>query len=364
MSFISGCATLPSSGPTGFEIRKAVVTPADNRLGIRIEEVEDAASLPAPPARVIAALPQLSPPPTDMVGPGDVLAISIYEAGVTLFSGATSAEAAGFDPGVKVQTLPQTRVDDNGDIVIPYAGQLHVLGRTIAEVQSQIRAALRGFSQNPQVLVTMREVITNSIIVSGEVAKPGRLILQTNHETLSDSIALAGGYRGNAKDLTLRLVRNNSVVDMRLSDLIESPAADIRAYPGDRLAVILDPRSFSVLGASGRIDQVPFSRPTMSLAEAISVAGGPNPNLGDPAAIFLFRYVPNPKGTMEPVVYHINMMKTGAYFLIQNFRMHDKDVLYFGNARANQPAKVIQLVSQLFSPIATVTSAVQIIHDN
>ena len=65
-----------------------------------------------------------------------------------------------------------------------------------------------------------------------------------------------------------------------------------------------------------------------------------------------------------PKVYHLNMMQTGAYFLAQKVMMQDKDVLYFGNAAANQPSKVIQLISQLFSPILTVTSAVQTVQNS
>jgi len=44
--------------------------------------------------------------------------------------------------------------------------------------------------------------------------------------------------------------------------------------------------------------------------------------------------------------------------------MRDKDILYFGNAGANQPSKLIQLISQLFSPILTVTSAVQTVQNS
>jgi polysaccharide export outer membrane protein len=52
------------------------------------------------------------------------------------------------------------------------------------------------------------------------------------------------------------------------------------------------------------------------------------------------------------------MMNAGSYFVAQRFAMRDKDVLYVGNARANQPSKLIQLVSQLFSPIVAVTSGI------
>ena len=64
------------------------------------------------------------------------------------------------------------------------------------------------------------------------------------------------------------------------------------------------------------------------------------------------------------MVYHLNMMKTLSYFLAQRFVMLDKDVLYFGNAAANQPSKLSQLISQLFSPILTVTSAVQTVQNS
>ncbi|WP_150295305.1 polysaccharide biosynthesis/export family protein [Sphingobium estronivorans] len=359
---LAGCATLPSTGPTGRQIEKSAIAPKEGGA-IQVVQVDTIADVPnAAEALPAALLPELTPPPTDMIGPGDILDINIYEAGVSLFSAQTGS-AVTANPGVQVQKLPPTRVDDLGDITVPYAGTLHVAGITTGEVEAMIRHSLEQMSQNPQVLVTLSQAITNSIIVGGEVGNPGRLVLQTNRETLSDVIALAGGYRGNAKDLTLRVVRNGKSVDFRVNDLIGNSKFDVRAYPGDRLMVISDPRTYSVLGASGKVDQLPFSRSSVSLAEAIANAGGAHPSIGDPAAIFLFRYHRDPQGNEVPVVYHLNMMKAGSYFLAQRFAMQDKDVLYFGTAAANQPSKVIQLISQLFSPILTVTAAVRTIQN-
>ena len=311
------------------------------------------------------SLPDLAPPPTDMVGPGDVLEISIYEAGVSLFgAGQSTVATPAFDPSAKAHTLPPSRVNDDGDIFVPYVGRLHVVGKTISEVEEQVRRSLHGLTQDPQVLITTRDVITNSVIVSGEVSKPGRLVLQTNRETLSDVIALAGGYRGKASELEVRVIRGQGTVEMRMSELLDNPTLDVRAYPGDRVALISNPRTFSVLGGAGRIDQIAFNRSAASLAEAVALAGGSNSSLGDPAAIFVFRYQKDDQGQVRPIVYHINMMRAGSYFLAQNFAMRDKDVLYFGNAQANQPSKLIQLISQLFSPILTVTSAVQVVQNS
>lgn len=357
---LAACATLPSSGPTGSQIQRSL---QDSAAGtpIRLVEVVGAASLPSLPSPVPTQLTNRTPPPTDMVGPGDILDIAIYESGVTLFGGAArlQSESSAFDPSAKVERLPGNRVDDAGDIRLPYAGRLHVAGRTVGEIERAIRAALRGYSQNPQVLVTMREVITNSIIVGGEVNRPGRLVLPTNRETVADAIALAGGYRGEAKDLAIRLQRQERVEQFRLSDAVEGAQENLRVYPGDRISVLKVPLSFSVMGAPGRVELFPFSGPRLSLIEAVAQAGGSNPTFGDPKAIFVFRYVSDADGSEHPVVYHINMMQAGNYLLSQKFAMRDKDVLYVGNARANQPSKLIQLISQLFTPLVTVTSATQ-----
>lgn len=366
LCMLAGCASLPTNGPTGSQLRKslAVLPPS---LPVRVVEVSSIENIPAVNDKSVTAplLPQVPPPPTDLVGPGDVLEISIYEAGVTLFAGAGAAvggstAATGLGAtGAQVQRLPLSRVNDAGEIVIPYAGTLKVAGHTITEIQTMIQRSLRKLSQNPQVLIALSQGITNTVIVSGEVTRPGRLALQTNRERLSDIVALAGGYRGTVRDLAIRVTRGTQMVEVRLDDLNTRPELDIPALPGDRIALLSVPRSFSVLGASGRVEQLPFARSRVSLAEAIAQAGGANPNAGDAAAIFLFRYVPDESGGETPVVYHVNMMKADAYFLTQRFTMRDRDILYFGNAASNRPAKLFQLISQLFTPLVTVTAATQ-----
>jgi len=368
LSGLAGCATLPSSGPTGKQIKKSAAVPKDG-TPIHIVQIQSATDIPVAAGMGAAAsiLPDQAPTPTDMVGPGDILGINIYEAGVALFAndvGASALTQMAATPGVQVRALPPTRIDDLGNITIPYAGKLHVTGLTTGQIEAAIRNALRKLSQNPQVIVTLNQAITNTIIIGGEVAKPGRLVLQTNRESLSDVIALAGGYRGNSKDLMARIIRGATSVDVRINDIVENPALDVGMRPGDRLMLVDDPRTYSIMGASGRVEQVSFRRSSVSLAEAVATAGGTNPNLGDPAAIFLFRYTRDKQNQEVPIVYHLNMMQTGSYFLAQKFTMQDKDVLYFGNAAANQPSKLVQLISQLFSPVLTVTSAVSVIQNS
>ena len=346
-AMVAGCATLPVSGPTG----NAVLHGAGG-AGFRIAEVDRIAALPAVPAPPPLVVDRALAPPTDLIGPGDVIDVQIYEAGVTLFAGGRGMVAnAG---AAQAEHLPAMRVDDAGEIFVPFAGRLRAGGHTTSELAAMIRRALQGLSQDPQVMISIAQSVANSVIVGGEVARPGRLALTTNRETVSDVIALSGGYRGEAKDIAVQITRGRRRLDYRLADVMSGPDRDLRVSPADRVELLKKPQSFAVLGGAGRVEQVNFSAPVLSLAEALALSGGPNPNLGDAKAVFVFRFEAGADGGEQAVVYHINMMNPGNVFLAQRFIMRDKDVLYVGNAAANQPSKLIQLVSQLFSPIVAV----------
>jgi len=359
---LAGCASLPSSGPTGTEIRRAAVAPA-GQLPFTLIEMQTAEQLPPPPVIPSSTLAAMPPRPTDLLGPGDVLHISVYEAGVSLFGNAMRASqiggAATIDTSSSAEKLPPVRVDDYGYIKVPFVGRIRAAGRTAAELQQLIQSGLRGMSQDPQVLVSIDQSITNSVILAGEVTRPGRLVLNTNRESLVDTIALGGGYRGDAKDAVARVQRDGQQFEIRLSDLLDIPQEDLVIAPGDRITLISRPQTLSILGAPNRSEQINFPRARLTLAESVALAGGANPNAGDAAAVFVFRYDPQPDGTERPTVYHLNMMRAGAYLLSQRFRMRDRDVLYVANARANQLTKFVQLLSQLFVPVATARAVAQ-----
>ncbi|MBB3955102.1 polysaccharide biosynthesis/export family protein [Novosphingobium sediminicola] len=358
---LGACATLPVSGPTG----RQVMAPAVGQEGqkgqegksFRIVAVDSQAALPVAPVLAGAAGDDGAASPTDMIGPGDMLDIQIYEAGVSLFAG-TRPTAATINGAAQAERLPAMRVDDRGEIFVPFIGRMRAGGMTSTQLAGAIRGALKGLSQNPQVVVGIAQSVTNSVILGGEVARPGRLVLTSNRETLPEVIALSGGYRGEAKDLAVQVTRGAQAQEFRLAEAMQGAARDWRIRPGDQIEIIKKPQTFAVLGAAGRVEQLPFSAPSVSLAEALSAAGGPNPNLGDAKAVFIFRFDAGGAGGAEvPTVYHINMMNPGSVFLAQRFAMRDKDVLYIGNAAANQPGKLIQLISQLFSPIIAVQGA-------
>jgi len=357
---LTACAALPTSGPTGTQIRSQIAEDASH-LGMTLVQVTTVNDLPRPADPPATFSPDYSPgPPTELVGPGDVLSIAIFETGVALFGrpATNSGEGlGGFDTAARSERFPPLRVSDQGTITIPFVGQLNVAGLTTKQIEGLLRQSLRGKSQNPQVLVSISEGLTNSVIIGGDIARPGRLVLPTNRERLSEVIALAGGNRGEIKDLLVRILRNGEIQEWRLSEVLDNPAQDIRIYPSDRITLVRAPLSFTVLGAPGQSSQFPFPAAKTSLIEAIAMAGGANPNAGNARAVFVFRVDRNEAGKEVPIVYHFNMMKASSYILAQKFAMKDKDVVYVGNALANQPSKLVQVLSQLFFPLVALQQA-------
>ncbi len=345
-----------------------------NQLGFHIVPID---------ARVTATLAGHAAQPEDtlaamesaaragVIGPGDVLSISIFEIGSGLFAGNASAAtaqpgSAGISTSATRENLPPLVVDQNGFITVPYVGPLHVAGHTPDEVRAMIEGGLSSRSQDPKAVVEITHDVANTVIVEGEVAKPGRVALTLAQEHVLDAIALAGGTTRPVQDIVVELMRHGAVGTAPLDTVQHDQAANITLQPLDRVQIVYRPSTYLTFGAE-HVAETPFNAPSVSLAEAIARAGGPQNDRADPNAIFLFRYerpevaqtLGLPVGaTPVPVIYHLDMMDTNSYFLAQRIPLRDKDVMYVANARTDRFGKFLGLISALFTP-AIVARSVQ-----
>ena len=359
---LSGCATLPSSGPTAAQVQSAETSSA-NTINFRVVRLTpqaiaeinraDEAAMPATPP--FATLDRRGA--VDAVGPGDVLGINVFEVGVTLFGGQANFGGEGsfseesFNPTARGRALGGVVVNENGTIRLPYIGDIKVAGLTPPQIEKAIEGKFSGKSQNAQVIVTVRENVVNTVYVSGAVNRPGRFPLTLARERLLDALAVSGGPSSAADSMVVRFTRKGQTVEERLSAIRTGSPLDLTLLPGDRIELILRPKSFSVFGATAKVSQVAFKSDRVSLAEALAEIGGPSDQQADPRGIFLFRYT---RAQMQdPVIYRLDLMNPTNYFLAQQLQMHDKDVVYIANAPANLPTKFIGVLNQLFSPFLT-----------
>ena len=380
---LSACGSLPTSGPSNSEVINEFKA-ADNPIGARLVELTPA---------VVQALSRRAPPSmgvldrmrsnraVDLIGPGDTLSISIYEAGAGLFN----HSAAATDPltgsiaaptGSTAENLPRVQVDRSGLIMVPFAGQIHAAGHTTTEVQRLIEAKLAQQASQAQVLVSLAANSSNVVYVSGDVKNSGRYSLSLAHETVLDMIALAGGPTHSPQDTVVKVTRRGQEGITSLTRIQTAPEENIPVEPLDRIQADYLPRSYLAFGATGRVAQVPFDAANVSLAEAVARVGGLDDSRANPEALFLFRYEdksdlgliglpagsdaypasPTTPGALAngvPVVYRVNMRDPQTYFAVQRFTMRDKDVIYIANAPTVQIYKFLQLIYTFATPAIT-----------
>lgn len=397
----AGCATLPTNAPTVHEV---ISDDAARESSVPYEIIEIDAQV-AREASAKAEASELSsfrnlaatplPPRADLIRKGDMLDLSIYEVGITLFAPAGAAVGPTSTPAANVQRFA-VPVREDGQIDLPYIGSVQAEGTYPDDLARTIRNRLRGLSQSPEVLVRIAESVENVAIISGDIARPGRYPLTSARERLLELIALGGGPRSNANDTVVRFVRGDWVSAIRLNELRMEDIANVVVLPGDRIELVTEPKTFTVFGATDRVSQIPFESRDLTLAEAIARAAGPSDSRANPRGIFLFRLEEPPVDmassadtlavapanglssdemgaadeSMTPVatvdvpgetaetsvqatIYQINMKKPESYIVAQMFKMQDKDVLLFANSSANLTNKFITMINQLLSPAIT-----------
>ena len=85
-----------------------------------------------------------------------------------------------------------TRVSPDGSVGMLFLGQVDVAGRTIMEARDAIEKGLEPYIKHPVVGVTVLEVDSETVTVSGAVDRPGLYNISSSTR-LADAYALAGG---------------------------------------------------------------------------------------------------------------------------------------------------------------------------
>ena len=373
---LSACSSLPTAGPSNSEVLEGV-NAENNPLGIRLVDLTPAlvTTLRTRPERAMSIIDSLrSNRPVDRLGPGDVITMSIYEAGNGLFNTRRSGEADS-QSGSTAETLPRIQIDRNGTISVPYAGQIHAAGHTMTEVQRMVEARLADKAAQPQVVISLVTNGSNVVYVSGDVKAPGRYPLSLAHENLLDLVSLAGGPTHSPQDTQVKVNRRGREATTSLTRIQTIAEENIPVEPQDRIQVDYLPRSYLSYGATGRVAQIQFDAATVSLAEAVARVGGLDDSRANPEAVFLFRYerpanaqvlgltgttpvaptavIPGAIPQGIPVIYKVNMRSPSTFFAIQQFAMQDKDLIYIANAPTVQIYKFLSLIYTLATPALT-----------
>lgn len=135
-------------------------------------------------------------------------------------------------------------VRPDGRISLPLIGDITAVGKTSAQLASDISAKLREFKEHPQVSIVVKEVNSYAIYVLGEVARPGKYPLKSK-TTLLQAITIASGFTPMAARNTIVVFRfgkeggNRIKLKASYDDIVlrDGASQDIELKPGDQIVV-------------------------------------------------------------------------------------------------------------------------------
>lgn len=161
------------------------------------------------------------------LGTGDKLGVSVY-------NGATEKSKTEFT------------LDSSGEIDLPYIGAVVAAGKMAPQLKREIQAKLAdGYLINPIVSVTVLEINSRKISISGQVQKTGTIKFSPGM-TIVEAIALSGGLtpmaRANAIKVTRKVNDKNQTYVIPYEMINEGKRPNFPMMPGDQ--VYIDTRVF------------------------------------------------------------------------------------------------------------------------
>jgi polysaccharide export outer membrane protein len=381
VALLPACSVLPGTGPKSDAVNgnaTAGVKSAAPLPYVLVDVTADTIGFLSQPNLITfqGEFPDKRAKPNQVVGVGDVLNISIFEAAPGgLF---TPGQAAGARPGNFVD-LPAQAVDQKGSIYVPYAGEIPAAARTIPEIQQAIVARLRNRAIEPQVVVSLNQQHSSVVSVLGDVNTPGVLALNSVGERMLALIARAGGPKFEAVESYVTLQRDGKRVKVLLSRVVHDPRENIFIRPNDVIFLTRESPTFTALGALnqnvfGFNSEISFDVETLTLAQAMGKAGGLNDNQSDPSELYVYRYedrhflekfgVDTTKFTLEkiPTIYRLNLRDPSGMLLAAAFQMRTKDVMYVANAKVVDYYKLLLLINSTAASVSNTANAVTDVH--
>ncbi len=155
------------------------------------------------------------------IGPQDVLRIDVWK----------EAEIS--------RAVP---VRPDGKISLPLLNDVQASGLTAMELANNITEGLKKFINSPQVTVSVTEINSRRVYVTGEVSKPGAYPLLPNMTALQ-AVTSAGGFTQFARTKSIYILRNEggkqTKYPFNYNDVVKGkrPDDNITLQPGDTIVV-------------------------------------------------------------------------------------------------------------------------------
>jgi polysaccharide export outer membrane protein len=231
------------------------------------------------------------------------------------------------NPSGTLNELSGRVVSEAGTFFYPYAGKVQAAGRTVDDIRDELAKKLATYLVQPQVDVSVLTYRSQKVFALGQVTRPGIAPITDVPMTVTDLISQTGGLTPDADLSAATLLSRGQSRPINLYALYYEgdTSQDVRLSPGDILTVPENRyNKVFVLGEVTTPQSRVMPRGRMSLAEALSDAGGFNPLSANTGQMYVIRNGPNNR----PQIWHLNAASPDALVLADRFDLQPRDIVY------------------------------------
>ena len=98
-------------------------------------------------------------------------------------------------------------VDSSGAIIIPYAGRIHVAGKTIQQITADVEVALAAFISDAAISV---KLLNNYVSLIGEVQLPGKYLIYKDRLNIFQALAMASDLSDFSDRQEVQIIRQTN----------------------------------------------------------------------------------------------------------------------------------------------------------
>lgn len=343
----SGAQKSPVAGKM-LSYRVIPITPKVVTSLLTHQDPSDAAPAGAPPLKPL--VPSMVPPDY-RIGPGDLINITVWNhpelnapAGFTTPNAVFNGELVAAD----------------GTIYYPYVGTFKAAGMTVNELRKYLAEHLKRVIQKPQVGVRVVRYDSKRVEITGEVARPGTIVLGNIPEGILQAIDSAGGLRGDASRRRAILVRHGVRYTIDLAGLLSGNrlVPNPQLEPGDIIHIPdASADEIYMLGAVAKQQPLAMTQHSMTLIQALTEAGGLDNTRASGSGVLVFRLAAHTSSKNEANVYTIDMSTPQGVLLASQFPLRPRDVVY---VQATGFAQYNSVINQLLPTITSVFELYQL----
>lgn len=221
------------------------------------------------------------------------------------------------------------QIDSQGYIQFPIIGRYKAAGKSLAQVNRELRGQLARYLKTPDVIVRVSSYQGLRYSVQGNIENGGVYHLTDQPISIYKAIGIAGGINAQQGDnSSITLIRQGRSYTLNSIELERAGyslhnlliQADDTIYVNAR-----ENQKVYVMGEAGKNHALAMRAEGMSLGDVLGESLGINPFTASRSKIYVVRYQPNNQMTE---IYNLNLTSLGDFGLANQFKMRSNDIVY------------------------------------